>query len=116
MNEIEEYILRQDEEQRHIMLYLHDLFTDRYKLKPKIRYGIPFYDRRVWLCYINPIKNGGVDLTFLKGRQMLDRFEQLEGRNRKMVSSLVIKRLNEVDEILLKELLDAAIQLDRGVL
>ena len=57
MNPVESYIYHHLEgEEREIASYLHDLLTQRYGMTYKLRYKIPFYDVKKWLCYINPQK------------------------------------------------------------
>jgi len=114
MNEVEEYILKQDTHQREVMLYLHELFLRQYHLNPKIKYGIPFYFGNKWVCYLNPIKEGGLDLTFLRGFK-LEGFDWiLETRDRKMVKSLSIDPKESIDEKLIVQLMDAALLLDQS--
>ena len=56
MNPVESYIYNLDGEEREIASYLHDLLTQRYGMTYKLRYKVPFYDVKKWLCYINPEK------------------------------------------------------------
>jgi hypothetical protein len=56
MNPIESYIYHLEGEEREIASYLHDLLTQRYGMMYKLRYKLPFYDMKKWLCYINPQK------------------------------------------------------------
>lgn len=56
MNPVESYIEHLEGEEKEIASYLHDLFTHRYGMTHKLRYKIPFYDIKKWLCYLNPIK------------------------------------------------------------
>jgi hypothetical protein len=39
-------------------------------LEDKIRFGIPFYFGRSWICYLNPIKNHKVELAFVRGNEL----------------------------------------------
>ena len=114
VNEVEEYLLRLEERERDIMIFLHDLFTDRYQLDPKIKYGIPFYFGNKWVCYLNPLKTGGVDLTFLRGVKMQGFDDVLEQRGRKMVKSLPIFDLESLDIKLIEELLSMALEIDKS--
>jgi hypothetical protein len=113
MNEVEEYLLKVCNKERDVMLFLHDLFTDKYLLSPKIKYGIPFYFGKKWVCYLNPVKNGGVDLTFLRGFKMEGYDHVLEARGRKMVKSLPILDLEGLDIDLVNKLMTLAIQIDK---
>lgn len=56
MNPVESYIYHLEGEEQEIASYLHDLLTQRYGMTHKLRYKLPFYDVKKWLCYINPQK------------------------------------------------------------
>ncbi|MAY83604.1 MAG: hypothetical protein CMP59_05660 [Flavobacteriales bacterium] len=114
MNEVEEYILRQSEGQREVMLYLHELFVREYNLSPKIKYGIPFYFGNKWVCYLNPRKIGDIDLTFLRGSKIKGFDGVLETRDRKMVKSLVLDVNESIDEDLIHQLMALAMELDNS--
>ena len=63
-------------------------FRESMGMTRKMRYKIPFYDHKSWVCYLNPIKKSHVDLCFLDGRALAHTFPILDMKNRKMVSSL----------------------------
>ena len=113
MNEVEDYLLRLKGDERDTMIFLHEFFLERYQLTPKIKYGIPFYFGKKWVCYLNPIKSGGVDLTFLRGFKMHGFDHVLEQRGRKMVKSLPITNLNSLEVNLLEDLMAHALQIDK---
>ena len=98
MNAIEEFILAAEAEEREILMYLHQLLTERMALKPKLRYRIPFYDHNTWLCYLNPLRKGGVELVFLNAQQLTDPSGILDARGRKMVAGVRINSLAEIPE------------------
>ena len=56
MNPVESYIYHLEGEEQEIASYLHDLLTQRYGMTHKLRYKLPFYDVKKWICYINPQK------------------------------------------------------------
>lgn len=107
MNAVENFILSVDDDRRDLVVYLHHLFTDRLGLKPKMRYRLPFYDHRKWLCYVNPKKTGGVELVFLDGQSLDDSAGLLDSSGRKRVAGIMIYRLEDVPE---QEILDLARQ------
>ena len=103
MREVDEFILRVDEGRRDIVIYLHHLFTDKLGLKPKLRYRLPFYDHKKWVCYVNPKKSGGVELVFLDGQSLHDPAGILDGTGRKRVSGIMIYELENIPE---REIID----------
>ncbi len=91
----EVYIFDLEEPYKRIVSQVHQLLLTFPNIRCKIRYGIPFYDYRIWLCYLNLRKDGSVDLTFLQGKKLDDPAGMLEDRGRKMVSTLVIRDLSD---------------------
>ncbi len=98
MNAVEEFVISLDEERREVVIYLHHLFTEKLSLKPKMRYGLPFYDDEKWLCYINPKRTGGVELVFLDGQKLEDPSGILDPAGRKMVAGIMIHSLEDIPE------------------
>ncbi len=62
MNPCLDYIYQREGNQQEIMLHLHELLTSYPEVSGKIRYKIPFYYRKSWICYLNPTKYGSVEL------------------------------------------------------
>jgi hypothetical protein len=44
------------------MLHFHKWLTMDLNLTYKIRFKIPFYYRKSWVCYLNSTKQGNIDL------------------------------------------------------
>lgn len=53
---MEDFTYKQEGEQRAVMLYFDRLLSQTLNLRPRLRYRIHFYDRRSWICYLNPLK------------------------------------------------------------
>jgi len=68
--------------------YFHEKLTLDYGLRSKLRYAIPFYDKNHWIVYLNPVKKKGIELCFLKGREMFDTMHLLNFKERTMVAGL----------------------------
>lgn len=75
---------------REILERLNHLLLSYPEIHCKIRFRIPFYDCKSWICYLNPLKKGAVELVFLRGRELADESGLLESRGRKMVKGIVI--------------------------
>lgn len=43
MNEVEEYLPKFNGQERDVMLFRYDLFTNKYLLSPKIKFGVLFF-------------------------------------------------------------------------
>ena len=113
MNPVETYIYNQEDEEREILSYLHDLFTQRYGMTYKLRFKVPFYDITKWLCYLSPQKKGGIELCFLHGRWMNDVGGALDAKKRVQVYGITYHRLEDIDEDVLSNLIEEAIRVDK---
>jgi len=114
MNELENFIYQYENEQRSIMLYLHNLFTDELGLFEKMRFKIPFYFQKSWICYLNPLKNEGIECCFLRANE-LAKNDLLDFKERKQVAGITIYKVKEIPETELKIILQEAILLDEQV-
>ena len=112
MNDIEAYLSDLASPQQEMMDYLHQLITSYPEVTAKIRYKIPFYYRRSWICYLNPTKDGGVELAFTRGNELSNEQGLLDARGRKQVSGVVFYQLKDIPEAVLYEVLQEAFLLD----
>ncbi len=123
MNPVESYIHQLEEQEQEIVSYLHDLLTQRYGMTYKLRYKVPFYDIKKWLCYINPQKkrskklepqrsSRGIELCFLHGRWMKDPQGALNPKDRVQIYGITYYTLEEIDEVVLDVLIQEAIEID----
>ncbi|MEM1407658.1 MAG: DUF1801 domain-containing protein [Bacteroidota bacterium] len=112
---VDDFIQNYEGEQRKILNYLHLALADELELIPKIRYKIPFYYKRSWICYLNPTKRKTVDFCFLRGNELSNQQELLSGKGRKQVMSIEIAKLSDLPEGAIKEVIHEALLLDESV-
>ncbi len=112
MSEVENFIYQLEGNQREVMLYFHHKLTTELGLVAKIRYKIPFYYQRSWICYLNPIKHDKVELAFLRGNELSNYQGLLESRGRKQVSGIQFERVADIPESAMYEIIHEAILLD----
>ena len=112
---VEQFILDLDDPQKSIMQYLDDLLREYPEITPKIRYGIPFYYRKSWICYLNPIKDQGVELAFTRGNELSNAQGILQDKGRKQVMGMEVFGLSEVPVNELRQVVQEAIILDESV-
>lgn len=105
------YIYAREGEEKEIMLFLHE-FLMNYNLQPKIRYGLPMYYQRSWVCYMNPQKKGGIELVFMRGRELSNPAGILEDRGRTQVKGIILKDHKKIPIEAIRECLDEALFLD----
>lgn len=112
MSAVEIFIDEAEEPARSIMIFLHELLTNKLGLKPKIRYKIPFYDSKTWICYLNPRKDTSVELAFIRGNELSNAQGLLEPNGRKQIMGVNFTSLKDIHYESLMEVLLEAIELN----
>jgi len=115
MTEVEGFIHQYEGEQREVMLFLHSLLEQELNLISKLQYKIPFYYRKSWICYMNPLKNGAVEFAFTRGNELSNSQGLLIDKGRKQVSSVEFKKVADIPDESLNEVIHEAILLDETV-
>ncbi len=114
MNPVEAFIIDLEGNQKEIMLYLHSLL-ENLNLQSKIRYRIPFYYGKSWVCYLNPKKNDAIEMAFLRGNELSNSQGILSFNGRKQVSGIMLTCVEDIPNELLDEVLQEALLLDETV-
>lgn len=112
---VDDFIQRHEGEDRKILNFLHELLAGELELEPKVRYKIPFYYHKSWVCYLNPLNNSGIELAFLRGNELSNDQGILTSKGRKQVMGIEFKKLSDIPLSLLKEVIHEALLLDREV-
>ncbi|OWY18967.1 DUF1801 domain-containing protein [Sphingobacteriales bacterium UPWRP_1] len=115
MTDCTDFIFGYPSPQREVMLYLHRLFTGFPGVVGKITYKIPFYYRKTWVCYLNPTKNGAVELGFTRGAELQNESGLLQAKGRKTVSSVTFATPADIPEETLLQVWHEALLLDETV-
>lgn len=104
---VDEYILGLAPEHKILVKYFHDLLELEYGLRAKIRYGIPFYDGKSWICYLNPLQEPAIEVAFTRGNELINHHDILDFKGRKQVAGLEINKLDlsviEIVEMLIQD-------------
>ena len=109
---VETFILGLDGQQKAIVSFLHHRLTNHHDLIPKIIFKIPMYYRKSWVCYLNPIKNDGIELAFLNGKSLSNEQGLLNCKGRKMVCGIDLLDIGCVPEKSIDEIVQEALILD----
>ena len=112
---VEIYIDKLEGEQKLIADALHNILITFPEVTHKIRYKIPFYYRKSWICYINPIKSDGIEFCFLRADELSNESGILDFKTRKQVAGVSIFNHNEIPLEQLIEVLNEAFLLDEEV-
>lgn len=114
MSNVEDYIEQFDGNQREIMLHFHSLLTLNFNLIQKIRFKVPFYYGKSWICYLNPTKKGKVELAFVRGNELSNNQSILDSKGRKQVYSIEFETISEIPTEQINEIILEAILLDES--
>jgi hypothetical protein len=115
MNDVENFIYGFDGAQREIMLCIHRMLCEELNLVAKLRFKIPFYYGKSWICYLNPTKNGSVEFAFTRGNELSNVQGLLDDKGRKQVRSIDFFKLSEIPIAELTEIIQEAVLLDETV-
>jgi len=98
-----------------LLEYFNHVLLEEYGLLSKVKYKLPFYYGKSWICYLNPKRNLGVELAFTRGNELSNIQGVLENKGRKQVYSLTYTSVKSIDKNVLDEILLEAISLDESV-
>ncbi len=112
---VQDFIYDLEGEQRAVFEYLDELISGFPEMESKIRYRVPFYFRKSWICYLNPKKKGGMELCFLRANELADAGGILNFKDRTQVAGIEISSLKDIPEEGLREILMEAILLDETI-
>ena len=115
MEAIFQFIDRYEGDQQAILQYLHNLLISFPDIEPKLRYKIPFYYRKSWVCYLNPIKKRGIELCFTRGNELSNQQGLLEARDRKQIRGIIFEKVADIPAESLMAVLQEAFLLDETV-
>ncbi|MEM9823155.1 MAG: DUF1801 domain-containing protein [Bacteroidota bacterium] len=112
MTAVEAFIFDLPPKQQVLFQYLHDLMMAQPEVVSKIRYRIPFYYRKTWICYLNPIKTEAVEMAFVRANELSNEQGLLDFKKRQQVAGLTINHLDDIPEERLFEVIQEALLLD----
>lgn len=112
MNKIEAFILDLPPVQAELVEFLHQLMLTFPEVTSKIRYKIPFYYHKSWICYINPIKKEAVEFVFTRGNELSNEQGLLETKGRKQVRGVTFTKVDDIPMETLVEVIQEALLLD----
>ena len=114
MTEVEDFIYHYDDNQREIMLYFHKLLTAELGLVEKVRFDIPFYYGKSWICYLNPINDTKIEFAFVRGNELSNEQGILSNKGRKQVYSIEFEKISDIPMKIVNEIIQEAILLDES--
>lgn len=115
MDTVQSFILEKTGTQKDLLQYFHRLLQDQPGVVSKIRYQIPFFYRKSWVCYLNPIKKEGVELAFLRANELSNEQGLLDFRGRKQVGGIIFYKTDDIPEEAVMEIIQEALLLDEEV-
>lgn len=115
MDAVDAFIQEKQGQEKLILQHFHFLLTLNPGVHPKLRFKIPFYYRKSWICYLNPVKKKGIELVFLRANELSNEQGLLESRGRKQVKGIILYRLSGIPEQAIHEIIQEALLLDESI-
>lgn len=115
MQGVNNYIDEAQMPERAVLQALHSYLTQLPGISVKINYGIPFYYRNSWICYLSCLKQGGVEIAFTRANELSNEQGLLDFRNRKQIAGIILHDIHEIRWTELREILQEALLLDDTV-
>lgn len=115
MDDIQAFILDHDGQQAAVMQFLHDIMMGFPDMVSKIRYRVPFYYRKSWMCYIKPVKDKQVEFVFIRGNELSNEQGLLDAKGRKQVMGVTFDRVEDIPVETLQQVIQEALLLDEMV-
>ena len=115
MHPVESFIYKYEGQQKEIMLYFYSLLSEQPGVIAKISFGIPFFNRKSWICYLNPKKGGAIELAFTRGNELSNHSGLLIAGKRKFVRGVVFNSMKEIPFDEINEIIQEALLLDEKV-
>lgn len=100
--------------QAELISYVDRCFLEVDGVGRKMRYKIPFYDYKTWICYLNPQGKNHVELCFLYAKKLQQHFPILQFKGRKMVAGLMLDAEEDIPAQIIIDILNMAISLNNN--
>ncbi|MGL1887943.1 MAG: DUF1801 domain-containing protein [Reichenbachiella sp.] len=115
MESVLSYINSRETNQSAIMMRLHRMITDHPKVTAQIKYKIPTYKYFNPLCYLNPLKGGGVEMVFVRARELSNEQGVLDFKKRVWMAGISFSYVHQINDQMVNEILQEAFLLDETV-
>ncbi|MGB0167350.1 MAG: hypothetical protein ACPF8V_10910 [Luteibaculum sp.] len=79
----------------------------------EMKYGLPFFLKNSWVCYINPLKEGGLELAFPRAYQLSNEEGIIDFKGRKQVGGIYIGGISDLSNPKIYRVIQEAILLDQ---
>ena len=113
---VEDYIVSlENENQKKLILFFHSRFKQYPTVTPKIRFKIPFYYQKTWVCYINPVKPNGIEICFIRGFELSNEQGILDAKKRNMIKGVTFFDIEKNTVRAVEEIFIEALELERTV-
>lgn len=112
---IQDFIYNLEGNQRLITEELDHFLMTFPEFTSKLRWKIPFYFRKSWICYINPLKGDGIEFAFVRANELSNEQGALDFKKRKQIAGISYFSPKEINFELIMVILEEAIILDDTV-
>lgn len=107
-----DFIYKRKGTQQELFRVLHSFISAYDGIESTLKWSIPFWTMKKTICYANPQKDGGVELVFWNGTELMKDFPMLNLKDRQRMAGMAFKTVDDVDFELLDRIIQQAIYLD----
>ena len=111
----EEFIYQYQGNQKAILDYFHNLFTEELGLTCKMRWKLPFYFNNSWVVYLNPTKEDSIEIAYVRGNELSNANGLMDFKNRKQIMTTEVKSLKSMPIQGILDNLQEALMVDETV-
>ncbi|HMR92235.1 MAG TPA: DUF1801 domain-containing protein [Chitinophagaceae bacterium] len=113
MSQVDAYIEALPDETRELCAQIREMIQELVPgIQEKLSFKLPFYHYFGMFMYLQA-KPGGIAVTFLRGKDLVMAFPQLEQKDRAIAASLLISNRNDITQFSLREIIVAAADWNR---
>lgn len=113
--EFEKFVFPLTENQVKIVKGLHCFFTRLSNVHCQHQFGVPVYYRHQWLFYLNPNREGSIELCFTNATIFSLGKEMLNFGNRQKIGSYIVNRVEQLTSPIFTSLVFEAIRIDTAL-
>ncbi len=96
-SELIDYADHWNSDQSAMIRLVHELWLDLPGVTGKLRYKIPFYYRTTWMAYTQAAAGGGVEIAFIRGKDLIGLGHNLDFKCRKQIAGITFYNLKQMD-------------------
>ncbi len=105
---VDQYIESLPEEKQELCEHIRQLiFENVHGVEERFSYKLPFYHYFGMFMFMNNTKEG-IDIAFMRGKDLLEAFPQLENKGRAIIASVCIRNKKDISAFNMRQMIISA--------